>query len=335
MVNNRFFHSEEMTLKELQDKLHFEVIGSCDLVIKKVATLKTAVCGDLSFFSNRKYKEDFKNTKASVCIVSEEFVPIAPEGITLIVVDDPYETYAKIANIMYGNKAKPTGVSDRAVINPTAKIGKDCYIKSGVFIGKNVELGNNCHVGANVYIADNVVIGANTTIYNNSSIKCAVIGEGVTIHAGVRIGQDGFGYAGMSLTKVPQLGGVRIGNMVEVGANTTIDRGAVEDTVIGDNTKIDNLVQIGHGAVIGRSCVLVAQVGVAGSTVLGDGVIVGGQSGVAGHLNIESGVKIAARSGVIADVKQGNVVGGYPAVNIMDWHRMTSFLKRTIKKKSK
>ena len=201
-------------------------------------------------------------------------------------------------------------------------------------IGEKAEIGPGCVIGSNSVIGADCVLGAETRIGDNVSIVYSLIGERVLIHPGVRIGQDGFGFAmGEEHLKVPQLGLVVIGDDVEIGANTTIDRGAGPDTVIGTGSKIDNLVQIAHNVHLGRGCVIVAQAGISGSTRLDDFVVIGGQGGIAGHLHLGKGAQVAGNSGVMRDVGPGETVGGSPAVPVRDWHRQTVALSRLIGKK--
>ena len=296
------------------------VIGSelepdfAELEIVDLSSLSAAKKGDLTFFDNSKYLEQFRNTAASACIVHPKYTTQSPKDIALLIVNDPYTAYAKIANYFY----KP--VKSEHLISPTA------FIEPSAKIGRGVEIGHASYIGKDV------VIGDNTKIASNVTITTAHIGANCIIHSGVRIGQDGFGFAmGASHLKVPQLGGVRIGDDVEIGANSCIDRGSGPDTIIGSGTKIDNQVQIGHNVEIGKNCVIVAQVGIAGSTKLQDYVVVGGQAGIVGHLKIGTGTRIAAGSGVIKNLEAGSVVGGYPAINIRDWHKSTIMIEKLIR----
>jgi UDP-3-O-[3-hydroxymyristoyl] glucosamine N-acyltransferase len=289
-----------------------------NLEITDLAPLSTANAGQLTFFDNPKYLEQFKKTKAEACIVNRKYAVEAPAGIALLVTDEPYRAYAKVAQKFFAPVIDEPRIHPTASIDPTAKIGKDCIIGAYTVIGKEVEIGDN------------------TRIYSNVSIQTATIGKDCIIHSGVRIGQDGFGFAmgKGEHYKVPQLGGVIIGNNVEIGANTCVDRGSGPDTIIGDGTKIDNLVQIGHNVEIGRNCVIVAQVGIAGSTKLGDYVVVGGQTGIAGHIKVGTGAKIAGLAGVMRNVEPGKTVGGFPAVDIRDWHKSTLLIQKLIKEKN-
>ena len=282
--------------------------------IEGLAPLDTAAATDLSFLDNTKYVPSFAASKAGACLVRSRFALHAPAGMALLLTDQPYALYAAIATRLYP-AARKSGVHPTAVI------------------GERVELGDNVSIGPYAVIGDGVVIGAGTQIGAHSSISHSIIGKDCILHRGVHIGQDGFGFAPTTsgLLKVPQLGRVLIGDEVEIGSGTCIDRGAGPDTIIGSGTKIDNLVQIGHNVQIGRHCVIVSQVGIAGSSVIGDGTMLGGQVGVSGHLKIGPGVKVAAQSGIAADIPAGATYGGSPAMPVRDWHRQTIALSKLIK----
>ena len=228
------------------------------------------------------------------------------------------------------------GVAPGAVIDPTARLGEGTAVEANAVIGPGVEIGKRCLIGANSVIAAGSVLGDEVRVGANVSISHALIGSRVRLYPGARIGQDGFGFAldPKAFVKVPQLGRVIIGDDVEIGANTTIDRGAVRDTIIGSGTMIDNLVQIGHNVQIGRGCVLVAQVGISGSTRLGDHVMLAGQVGLAGHLVIGSGARIGAQAGVMRDVAPGETVMGSPASPAKEFFRQIAALQRLARRKS-
>jgi len=216
-------------------------------------------------------------------------------------------------------------------------VPEDCDIGPNAVIEQGVRLGRRCRVGANTVIAAGVEVGDDCRIGPNVTLSHCVIGSRVVLHPGVRIGQEGFGFASdpAGPVKVPQLGRVLIGNDVDIGANTTIDRGSGPDTVIGSGSMIDNLVQIGHNVILGRCCVLAGQVGISGSTRLDDFVMVGGQGGLAGHLHIGRGVRIAAKSGIMRDIPAGETVCGSPAVPLTEFMRQTAVLQRLARKKDK
>lgn len=303
--------------------------------LSDVAPLDRATKNDVSFFDNAKYAEQFKNSNAGACFVRAKYADTAPSGMILFITEDPYRCYALTAQKFYPVTQGRTGISARAIMLKDAVIGRDVTIGPGAVIGRNAVIGDGVVIGANSVIEEGVQIGENTRIGALCSISHALIGSNVIIHRGVHIGQDGFGFAmgREGHVKVPQLGRVIIGDDVEIGSNTTIDRGTGPDTIIGDGTKIDNLVQIGHNAQVGRRVVIVAQVGISGSTRVGDGVVIGGQVGIAGHIKIGAGAKIAAQSGVMNDIPPGQSYGGSPAIPVVDWHRQTVAISRLIKSK--
>ena len=314
MVDTRFFDkATPLRLSEIATLTGAALSGD-DKIVESLAPLDSATNSDLSFLDNSKYISAFTKSAAGACFVRSKFTLHAPENMSLLVTDQPYASYAALAAHMYPAK-RETGIHASAIL------------------GTNVELGDGVSIGAYSVIGDGVVIGANTQIGAHCSISHAIIGKDCILHRGIHIGQDGFGFAptAKGLLKVPQLGRVVIGDGVEIGSGTCIDRGAGPDTIIGSGTKIDNLVQIGHNVQIGKHCVIVSQVGIAGSTIIGDGTMLGGQVGVSGHLNIGAGVKVAAQSGIITDIPAGATYGGYPALPVRDWHRQTIALSRLIK----
>jgi UDP-3-O-[3-hydroxymyristoyl] glucosamine N-acyltransferase len=222
-----------------------------------------------------------------------------------------------------------------AVIHPTATLGAGCCIDDYAIIGAGATVGPSCHIGAHAVIGAGVQLGEGCRIESFVNIQYAVIGNSVTIQSGAKIGQSGFGFDmdESGYLTIPQLGRVLIGDDVVIGANTTIDRGASADTVIGAGSRIDNLVQIAHNVVLGKNCVLVAQVGIAGSTQLGNFVVAAGQVGIADHLTIGNGVRIGAQSGLLRDVAPGETIAGSPAIPIRDWHRQTILLQRLLDRK--
>ena len=331
------FHqkTDSQKISELARRVNAKVQGNADIVIDDVASLDAAQAGQISFLDNVKYKEAFAKTKASAVIISEKMTEFAPENCTLLISDNPYKAYALIAQAFYPVQTPPANISDKAIIADTARIGEGTYIEAGVIIGENVTLGTNCWIESGAVIRGNVQIGANSRVGANASISHTIMGEGSRLYPGARIGQDGFGFAidPAGHVKVPQLGRVIIGDHVEIGANSCIDRGAGPDTVIGDGAWIDNLVQIGHNTKIGKGCVIVAQAGISGSTTLEDYVVVAAKAGIAGHLNIGMGTRIAAKSGIMSDLPAGSEVMGYPAVPIKQFMRQVVALKKLTKRK--
>lgn len=306
-----------------------------EAVFVDVAPLESAGADMVSFLDNRKYAAAFQASQAGACIVHPDMADRAPTGMALLLSADPYRAYARVAQAFYPVAAPEPWLAPTAWIDPTAAVGEGCRIEPGAVIGARAEIGARCRIGAGATIGDGVVMGDDCVIGPGATVQFSLLGRRVVVYPGARIGQDGFGFAmgPQGHLKVPQLGRVLIGDGVEIGANTTIDRGAGPDTVIGDGCMIDNLVQIGHNVQMGRGCVIVAQVGISGSTRLGDFVAAGGQVGVAGHLKIGSGARIAAQSGVMRDIGAGETVGGSPAVAMTDWLRQCAALGKLGRKK--
>jgi UDP-3-O-[3-hydroxymyristoyl] glucosamine N-acyltransferase len=309
------------------------------LVIHDIAALDRARPGDLVFLDNPKYVEQLQVTQASAVLIGEKYADKAPAGVVALVVREPYRACALVTAKIYPHAARPgslfdgVGVEPGAYVHQTARLEPEVTVDPGAAIGPRAEIGSGTAIGSNAVIGPDVRIGRNCTIAPNATVLNALVGDRVIIHPGARIGQDGFGFAmgPRGHLKVPQIGRVIIQDDVEIGANTTIDRGANRDTLIGEGTKIDNLVQIAHNVTIGRHCVIVSQVGVSGSTELGDFVVIGGQAGVTGHLKIGMGAQIGAQSGVMADVPPGARMGGSPARNAREWLRSVAWVDKMMK----
>jgi len=321
----------EPSLRDIVDWTRAEVTASADLAqtIRRIAPLEDAEPDCLAFFENAKYKEALRNTRAGACFVAPSFASLVPAGTVALVTRQPQRAFALTlgkfcpASLQPGSLFAAKGISPSAFVHPEARLEPDVIIDPGAVVGPRAEIGSGTVVGANSVVGPDVCIGRNCSVGAQTTIIHALIGNRVIIHAGVRVGQDGFGFVPGrdGHLKVPQLGRVIIQDDVEIGANTTIDRGSTRDTVIGEGTKIDNLVQIAHNVTIGRFCFIVAQVGISGSTELGDYVAAAGQSGFAGHIKIGAGAEIAAQSGVIADVEAGARLGGTPARPFRQWLR--------------
>lgn len=336
MADPRFFRlAGPISLAELVSLTGARLPDGADPAqkIKDVATLDQAGPEELSFLDNRKYVDVFKKTRAGACFVNPDMAVHANSNTICLVTPQPYKAYALAAQAFYPRPETGGSVHPSAVVDPSASIGPDAVIGAGVVIGRDVKIGARCRILPNAVIDSGVEIGDDTEIGACASLTTCIVGSRVRIYPGARIGQDGFGFAidPAGHVTVPQLGRVIIEDDVEVGANATIDRGAGPDTVIGRGTRIDNLVQIGHNVRIGKGCIIVAQVGISGSTELADFVAVGGQVGVAGHLKIGAGARIAAQSGIMRDVPPRTEVMGSPAVPIKEFMRRFALVGKLLK----
>jgi UDP-3-O-[3-hydroxymyristoyl] glucosamine N-acyltransferase len=300
--------------------------------VRDVRTLADAEASDVTFFDNRKYLSQLEKTRAAACFVAPAFVERVPAGVAALVSMAPYRSFA-LALALFYPEALHTRVARagaKTAIDPTARIEEGARIEPGAVIGPEAQIGRGTAIAAGAVVGYRCTIGRDGYIGPCASVTHALIGDRVVLHAGVRIGQDGFGFAmgPRGHLKVPQIGRVIIQDDVEIGANSAVDRGALKDTIIGEGTKIDNLVQIGHNVVIGRHCVIVGHVGISGSVELGDFVVMGGQSGTVGHIKIGSGAQIAGASHVKDDVPPGARMGGTPAVPFKEYGRGLAALKR-------
>ncbi|MDF1793382.1 MAG: UDP-3-O-(3-hydroxymyristoyl)glucosamine N-acyltransferase [Thalassobaculaceae bacterium] len=333
MVDSRF-HAEAgpITLGEIAEMTGAELRGADDptRLFRDVGTLEGGGPDDVAFLENRRYVEGFRASKAGACLVAADLADQAPDGMALLVTARPRRNYARLARLFHPAPPAPAGVHPAAVVDPSASLGDGVSVAPGAVIGAGAVIGDGARIDANAAIDDAVEIGAGTRIGAGATVSHALVGARCYIYPGARIGQPGFGFEmdadGPFL--VPQLGRVIIEDDVEVGANTTIDRGSNADTVIGRGSMIDNLVQIGHNVVLGRGCIIVSQVGISGSTRLGDRVVMAGQSGVAGHLEIGSDVQVAARSGVTRNLPGGAAYGGAPAIPVREWRRQIAAWKK-------
>jgi UDP-3-O-[3-hydroxymyristoyl] glucosamine N-acyltransferase len=311
-----------------------------DATIKDVRPLDAAGEGDLSFLDNPKYLPQFAGTKATACLVSPKFAGQAPNGTAALVTPEPYRGFAKVLGLFYPDALKPKAARREAAeagqaIDRSASLEEGVTVEPGAVIGPEASIGKGTTIAAGTVIGYRVHIGRDCYIGPNATLTHSLVGNRVIIHAGAGIGQDGFGFAmgKAGHQKVPQIGRVIIQDDVEIGANTTIDRGALRDTVIGEGTKIDNLVQIGHNVVIGRHCIIVAQTGISGSAELGDFVALGGQVGVVGHVKIGAGAQIAGSSNVRGNVPPGARWGGTPAKPARLWFRELTILRKLAERK--
>lgn len=307
------------TVEEITSLVNGEQIGSCIHKIFAPEQIENAVEGNVTFIGSSKYARLWGNSNASVAIVYEGINILPEEGKAFIKVKN-----ADLAMAVLLEAFEPESpyfepeIHPTAVIDKTVKLGKGCKIGANSYIGKNVVLGDNVTIYPNVSVFDDTTIGNETVVWSGTVIReRSVIGSHCIFHTNVSIGSDGFGYRpsddGRGLVKIIHIGNVIIGNAVEIGANSCIDRGKFSSTILGDGCKIDNLVQIGHNSVLGKCCIMAGNSGLAGSVTLGDGVIIGGSASIKDHVTIHSGAKVGAGSGVISDVAAGKSVVGYPA----------------------
>lgn len=337
MADPRFFKtSAPVSLAGIAAKCEVELADAADgdFLVKDIATLDSASGTQLAFLDNHKYVSQFKVTKAGACIIHPDFKDLAPKGVRLLLSKSPYKSYALASALLNPDLKPDTGISNKAEIHPSAKIGANATIESFVIIDENAEIGDNAWIAAYTYIGPGVKIGNNCRIMQSVTITHSLIGDSVKIYTGARIGQEGFGFAidRAGFVKVPQLGRVIIEGYSEIGANTTIDRGALGDTVIGMGTWLDNLIQIAHNVKIGKGCIMAAGVGISGSCEIGDYVMLGGHVGVVGHLKIGTLAKVAAKSGVTRDIPPKEEWMGYPAMPMKQFLRHTAYLNRVTKK---
>ena len=318
------------------------VRGDGERLVVRVAALDQAGPNDLAFFENPRYLDDFKATRAGAVICSAAHVAAAPAEAAVLVARQPYRAVAQIMQALFPTAFRlegpygETGISPACHIHPDARLEADVTVEPGAVIGAGAEIGRGTVISANAVIGKGVRIGRDGYVGAGATVAFALIGNRVIIHPGVRIGQDGFGFAmgpGGHL-KVPQIGRVIIQDDVEIGANTTIDRGSNRDTVIGEGTKIDNEVQIGHNVEVGRHCVLVAKVGISGSSKLGDYVALGGYSGLAGHLTVGMGAQLAGGSMLKDDMPAGARWIGMPAKPIREWTKEQMAIKKAAQDKT-
>ncbi|MBB6259637.1 UDP-3-O-[3-hydroxymyristoyl] glucosamine N-acyltransferase [Paenochrobactrum gallinarii] len=314
-------------------KLHNTQLASRFFV--RLTSIDSATADAVVFAEGRKNAPQLKDLNAAGVFCTEDMVADVPAGVAALVTRHPHRAFAQLGRKLFPASAFPepwmgeAGISAYANIHPTAIIEDGATVEAGAAIGKGVTIGSGTRICANAVIGANCQIGRNSYIAPHVSVQHSFIGNHVMLHPGVRVGQDGFGYlpGPAGLEKVPQLGRVIIQDHVEVGANTTIDRGALSDTIIGEGTKIDNLVQIAHNVKIGRYCIVAAHSGISGSVTIGDMTMLGGRVGLADHLTIGSNVQIAAASGVMRDIPDGEKWGGFPARPIKQWFREVATLR--------
>ncbi|MCQ9155358.1 UDP-3-O-(3-hydroxymyristoyl)glucosamine N-acyltransferase [Acidomonas methanolica] len=311
--------------------------GSPETLFRGVAPLQAATAAEVSFLDNRRYLPQLGETRAGAVILSPAFRERLPDGVMGLITKSPYLAWARVASLFHPPVPVRPGLHPSAVIGEGAELGESVEIGPFVVIGAGARIGAGTAVAAHAVVGEGVVIGERCRIGAHVSISHAMIGDRVTLHPGVRIGQDGFGFAvgPAGFETVPQLGRVVIENDVEIGANSTIDRGSMRDTVIGAGTRIDNLVQIGHNAKLGRCCIVVSQAGISGSTELGDFVTIAAQAGLIGHIKIGEKARVGAQCGVMSDVEAGADVIGSPAMPFREFFRNVAVLRKLAKRPDK
>ena len=323
--------SGSLTLRQAADAAGGRVLGDGDVAFRRFAPVHDAGPDALALLADRRYARDLRDCRGCALLVSEELCDLEGGPSDRVVVQDPHAALLVLVPLLYPEQEVDPGLHPAATVHDSASIPGSAAIGPNAVIAARVVLGEGVRVGANCVIERDASIGSGTVLFPNVTVYAgAVVGERVVVHAGTRIGVDGFGYvteAGKH-RKVPQVGGCVIEDDVEIGANCTIDRGSIGRTVIGTGSKLDNLVHIGHNVQIGARSILVAQVGVAGSTRTGEGVAMGGQAGLVGHLRIGAGARIGAQAGVIGDVAPGETVSGYPARDHRSYLKAMALLMR-------
>jgi UDP-3-O-[3-hydroxymyristoyl] glucosamine N-acyltransferase len=308
--------------------------------VSGLASLDEAGPMHLTFFDNLKYADQLASTKAGACLVSARFESRVPADVAVLRAAQPFRDFVRVAREFHGDALRPqsfggnVGVAESAIIDPTARLEDGVVVDPLVVIGPHVEIGAGTVVGAGAVIGAHVRIGRDCNVGARTAIQCALIGNNVLIHPGCSIGQDGYGFVFFGPEghlKVPQTGRVLIQNDVEIGAGTTIDRGSLRDTIIGEGTKIDNQVQIGHNVTIGRHCLLAAQIGLAGSLTIGDNVAIGAKAGINNHVRIGDGAQLAAMSALKDDIPAGERWGGHLARPTKQWFREVLAVERLVR----
>jgi UDP-3-O-[3-hydroxymyristoyl] glucosamine N-acyltransferase len=315
----------EYTASQIAEILDGSIVGDKDARVSTIAKIEEATEGSLAFLANPKYTPFVYSTKASITLVSESFKPEKEIHTTLIKVSDPYQSFTTMLSQFNGAIKEFNGIHTHTVIDSAATIGKNAYVGAYAVIQSGAKIGNNVKIHEHVVIETDVVIGNNTTIFSGTKIlRQSEIGANCILHNNVVVGSDGFGFsptAEGSYEKVPQTGSVLIEDDVEIGANTTIDRATLGQTIIRKGVKLDNLIQIAHNVEIGPHTVIAAQSGVAGSTKVGSHCVIGGQAGIAGHLKIGDRVQIQAKSGVLRNLKDDEKVMGFPALDYRSYNK--------------
>lgn len=322
-----------ISLADIATKINAEMQGDGSVLVESIANLTNAKSNQITFLSNKKYVKDLSTSQAGAVILNKEFAELY-QGNKLIV-DDPYVTFAKVAQMFDSTPKQAIGIDKSALVDDTAQIGKSTHIGAGAVIKAGAKIGDNCVIGPNSFVGEDAIIGNNVNLRANVCIYHRVqLGDDASIHSGTVIGSDGFGYANDkgNWIKIPQLGTVKIGQGTEIGANTAIDRGTLDDTIIGKNVIIDNLVHIAHNVEIGDHSCICGSVGIAGSAIIGKYVVIAGQCAINGHITITDKVQITGQSMVTKSIKESGVYSsGMPAAPNKEWQRNTVQLRQIAK----
>ncbi len=315
----------KFTAAQISEILDGDIDGNPNEEVHKLSKIEEGEKGSLTFLSNPKYQSYLYTTKASIAIVNKDFVLESKISTTLIKVEDAYKAFSKLLEYYNQVKLDKSGIESPNFINDNVKIGKDVYIGALTYIGENVDIGNKVKIYPNVFIGDNVIIQEGTIIFAGAKIYSeSQIGKNCTIHSGVIIGSDGFGFVPDEngvYNKIPQIGNVIIEDNVDIGSGTTIDRATLGSTIIRKGVKLDNQIQIAHNVEVGENTVIAAQAGIAGSTKIGKSCQIGGQVGIVGHITIGNNVRIQAQSGIGRSLKDNEVVQGSPALGYSDYNK--------------
>ena len=313
------------TAGQIADQINGTIVGDRDIDILNISKIEEGSKGSLTFLANPKYTEFIYTTKASVAIVSSDFEPTEKIELTLIKVKDPYSSFTTILELFNKDLSNRKGISQLTVIDKSSKISDSSFIGSFSSVGENSIIGENCVIENQVFIGNNVEVGNDCKFYPGVKIlDDTIIGQNCIIHSSTTIGSDGFGFAPNddgSFKKIPQTGNVVIGDNVEIGSNSTIDRATLGSTIISDGVKLDNQIQIAHNVEIGENTAIAAQSGIAGSTKIGKNCMIGGQVGIIGHIKIGDNVKIQAQAGVTSNIESNSRVTGTPAISFMNYNK--------------
>jgi len=321
----------DFSAQQIASFVQGEIVGDANVTVNTFAKIEEGKPGSITFLSNPKYEHFIYDTDASIVLVNRNFVPEKPIKATLIKVDNAYETLAKLMTLYEQSKTQNKGIASTAIIAKSAKIGKDVYIGAYVVIDDDVVIGDNTQIYPHTYVGKNASVGEGSLIYSGVNIyhDCQ-IGNHVTLHSGVVIGADGFGFAPTpeGYNKIPQIGNVIIEDNVEIGANTCVDRATMGSTIVHKGVKLDNLIQIAHNDEIGANTVMAAQAGVAGSAKVGEWCVIAGQVGITGHLTVGNHVILGPQSGIISSIKDGSRLIGSPPMEEKPFFKSQAVLRK-------